>query len=574
MSWSSTDLFRVRVLRDPRVPSEVGRLLQALAHVFRFEAIADDLSAAKGVIILGTPGASFASGRVTSFAAPAADKADGHRCVETEVQFADEDEVAFPFRNRRVRTLVPQGHPPLAMEPFDKVLASTASGVLWSVRTTDGVPHYRSALPLLAIGEKQALSDVMGGKRFIENLPLMHFLFELSTRKWHAPPLRATFIFDDPNLHWPTYGYVRYQDIAERAIRENFHVAFAAIPLDAWFTHQLTASIFRRHHHTLSLLIHGNNHGRHELAQAASASSTDALLCQAVRRIQHLESKAGLEVCRVMVPPHGACSGQTLAALPGAGFEAACISPGSLQAHSVDAAATPSLGFFPAENVDGCHVMPRSAFQDSAENAMLVAAYLGRPMILRGHHQDLKRGLDLLDGYARFINGLGKVEWLKLSSLARRSYRFSNDADVCTLEPRSQRVDFTVPPTAAHLRIAAGTDLAGDVTYTVAIDGRPVELADGERTSLAGTGAPRVVSVITKPRQRCSDEKSARIPRTAASLIVRRFLTEGRDRLSSVLSASRMTTVRSVGGTRGRKDTASDPEASPKHGFQQRMDSA
>ena len=537
MSRSSPDLFSLRVLRNAGEPSAADRLLQTLAHVFRFKTIGDQLSPAKGTIILGAPAASFASDTVTSFAAPA-DEAGGHRCIETEVRFADEDEVAFPFRNRRVRTLVPQLHPPLVTKSFDKALATTSSGVLWSVRSINGVRHYRSALPLLAMGQEQALSDVMGGDRFIENLPLMHFLFELGVPRWHAPPLRAAFIFDDPNLHWHTYGYVRYKDVAERAIRENFHAAFAAIPLDAWFTHQPTASIFRQNRRSLSLLIHGNNHGKQELSQAASAARTDALLRQAVRRIEHLESKAGLDVCRVMVPPHGACSNQTLAALPGAGFEAACISPGSLQAHSVNAAATPALGFFPAENVAGCHVMPRSGFNGSAENAMLVAAYLGRPMILRGHHQDLKNGLELLDGYARFINGLGEVEWLKLSSLARRSYRFSNDADVCTLEPRSRRVDFAVAPTAAHLRIAAGTDVAGDTTYTVSVDGRPVELAAGEQTSLAGSAASRVVSVTTIPRKPYGDEEVDRFPRTAPLLIARRLLTESRDRLSSVLGMS------------------------------------
>ena len=165
---------------------------------------------------------------------------------------------------------------------------------------------------------------------------------------------------------------------------------------------------------------------------------------------------------------------------------------------------------------------------------MLVAAYLGRPMILRGHHQDLKGGLELLDDYARFINGLGKVEWLKLSSLARRSYRFSNAADVCTLEPRSRRVDFAVPPSAAHLRIAAGADVAGDTTYTVSVDGRSVELSVGERMPLAGAAKRRVVSVTTNPRRRYGDAGVERCPRTAASLIARRLLTESRDRLSSV----------------------------------------
>ena len=91
-----------------------------------------------------------------------------------------------------------------------------------------------------------------------------------------------------------------------------------------------------------------------------------------------------------------------------------------------------------------------------------------------------------------------------------------------------------MPPTAVYLRIAAGTDLAGDTTYTVSVDGRPVELTAGERMSLAGAAPPRVVSVTTNPRSRYGDAEVARFPRTAASLIARRLLTESRDRLSSV----------------------------------------
>ena len=83
--------------------------------------------------------------------------------------------------------------------------------------------------------------------------------------------------------------------------------------------------------------------------------------------------------------------------LAGAGFEAACISP-ARSGSERERRRNPALDSHRRER-RRCHVSP-VRLNGSAENAMLVAAYLGRPMILRGHHQDLKGGLELLDGYA------------------------------------------------------------------------------------------------------------------------------------------------------------------------------
>ena len=71
---------------------------------------------------------------------------------------------------------------------------------------------------------------------------------------WVSPPVRACFLFDDPNLHRPTYGYVRYHDLVEEADRHDYHVSFAMIPLDGWFTHHATARLFRERSDRLSLL--------------------------------------------------------------------------------------------------------------------------------------------------------------------------------------------------------------------------------------------------------------------------------------------------------------------------------
>src|SRR5262249_35092289 len=153
------------------------------------------------------------------------------------------------------------------------------------------------------------------------------------------------------------------------------------------------------------------------LAQAFSSDQCAALLRQAVRRIEQLEARAGLAVSRVMVPPHGACSARMLAEMPAQGFEAACISAGSLRAHNPGSAWALGLGFAPAELVEGCPVLPRWAFSGMGDAALRAAAYLGQALILRGHHQDLKDGLDVMEHHAAAINALGDVRWGDLAAM-------------------------------------------------------------------------------------------------------------------------------------------------------------
>jgi len=53
-------------------------------------------------------------------------------------------------------------------------------------------------------------------------LPILHFFSELTrSGSWTPPPVRACFMFDDPNLHWKSYGYVNYQQLAHQAREQN-----------------------------------------------------------------------------------------------------------------------------------------------------------------------------------------------------------------------------------------------------------------------------------------------------------------------------------------------------------------
>jgi hypothetical protein len=446
----------------------------------------------------------------------------------SEIRFTTDAKVPWPFRGRSLAiqaSVDAQAHAAMSRMHGVDVLATDAEGrPLWTVDGREASPVHRTSLcpPDAPVGSDVSLAA--SGHRFIQVLPLFHFLHGLvGDQALSNPPLRASYIIDDPNLHWPNYGYCDYRDIADSARADRFHVAFATIPLDSWCVHASAADIFRNNASGLSLLIHGNNHAKHELAQNYSREDCAALLCQALARTRLLESKAKFGVSRVMVPPHGACSSRMLAELPRQGFESACISAGSLRAHNPGQSWTKSLGFAPSELVEGCPVLPRWAFAGTTDATLLIAAYLGQPLILRGHHQDLKDGLDLLRGFARTINSLGDVQWGSLGELSRLNYRHRVEGRTMIVQPLGTRVRVAVPAGVDELRVQSV--------------GAEWESPDARASSEDGTGqfvmaveGGRTCSLV----MRMASDPAARIgrpPATSPKLILRRVLTETRDRL-------------------------------------------
>src|SRR5258706_1519091 len=127
--------------------------------------------------------------------------------------------------------------------------------------------------------------------------------------------MRACFMFDGPNLHWGSYGYIPYRELAKLAHARNFHVALATVPLDSWYVHRSTAALFRANTQRLSLLFHGNDHLRSELGQDRDRNASVGLLAQSLKRIAGAERRSGLSFSRVMAPPHGACKPEILDAM-------------------------------------------------------------------------------------------------------------------------------------------------------------------------------------------------------------------------------------------------------------------
>jgi hypothetical protein len=450
---------------------------------------------------------------------------------QIEVNFADNPDVPIPFRGRIVKTKMSNNGPFLSLRQDERTLATSPQGPIWSISQINGVKHFRSCLPLPHISTDESLSGVFNGSRFLELLPLIQFLREVGgTMVYNCPPLRATYIIDDPNLHWKKYGFVDYREIALHARRENYHVSFATIPLDMWFTHAATADLFRRNLTRLSLLVHGNNHAKEEMAGNYSLAKRKSLLQQAIQRIERLEKKTNLRVCRVMVPPHGACSNEMLAELPTCGFESACISAGSLRAHNREKSWVKTLGFLPSEVIEGCPVLPRTGLTGNVENALLLAAYLGQPLILRGHHQDLKDGVEVLDEYARFINGMGDVFWSNMTNLSRLNYLWRMAGKTYYVKLLGRKLIFRVPRDATEVVLEGFGIIDCSAWKASASDGCSWEILPGKKPLLSKVAGREILLECTTLRE--PEPAEIVLKPTSMRLIARRLMTEVRDRFS------------------------------------------
>jgi hypothetical protein len=252
-------------------------------------------------------------------------------------------------------------------------------------------------------------------------------------------------MLDDPNLHWRTYGFVDFAQIAAHAETYKYHVSFAMIPLDTWYIHKPTALLFQQYRDQMSLLIHGNDHIAQELSRPFLDEELARNLLQALGRIDEFERHSGLQVSRVMAPPHGACSESTLGKMAQLGFEAASISKGSLRHDNGQATWLRTLGMRPCDIINGLPVFPRFPFSKSCHNSILLAALLHQPIIAMGHHYDLAEGLELLSELAGFINSLGNVQWNDMKGISRSHYALKPEGNILWVRMYTKHIEVCVP---------------------------------------------------------------------------------------------------------------------------------
>jgi hypothetical protein len=292
------------------------------------------------------------------------------------------------------------------------------------------------------------------------------------------------------------------------------------VPLDAWYAHPAAVRLFRDNAQFLSLLIHGNDHVRHELARPATTAEAAALADRALRRVERLERRSGVRVARVMVAPHGRCSRPMLSGLRITGFEAICID-GRMPWLRGDANAI-GRRFTPADVVDGFPVIGRAHFVEPRPD-LIFRAYLDQPVVVYGHHSDLAGGLGILDEVADEIGRLGRAEWLSLDRIAGSNYTTCRTGNRLHARLFTRRARLPVPEGIEE--VAIELQGGGGTSDVIQVNGMSACAGREARFQVASTGE---IEVIALPRSPVPRDSAA--PRARLWAISRRLAAEGRDR--------------------------------------------
>ncbi|MBE3044822.1 hypothetical protein IMZ48_20135 [Candidatus Bathyarchaeota archaeon] len=326
--------------------------------------------------------------------------------------------------------------------------------------------------------------------------------------------------------------------MAQHAEEHNYHIAIAMPPIDGWYIHPPTASLFKKYNERLSLLIHGNNHVKEELAKPLSESGMNTMIAQALKRTASFEKRSGIAISRVMAAPHGHCSEEMMKKMLFLGFEAATISkpypwlPRPPQDRAL-------AGWNPAEFVaGGFPVLPRFRFADSTDDLSL-RTFLDQPLIMYGHHSDLASGLEILEKLADKVNRFENVNWISLQEMARSNYVTQKEGSVLTIVMYSRRIRIRIPLDIDHIIVEIPSSHDSIEQELIAIR----KSSDPDLKIISGRPFVPIPITISGPvdvslvRSKYGDPANYPNPPFYAWPIIRRILTEGRDRLAPILTA-------------------------------------
>jgi hypothetical protein len=414
------------------------------------------------------------------------------------VAFSADSMVPAVFRRRTLEQKELGNFQPVSLRAGDSVLATIGDRPAWTASQTDGVRFDRFGLSLPGFDESRSLFHYFEGFNFFRLLPLVEMLRRLAgDDQWSAPGLRACFVFDDPNLRGEGYGWLNYRELVRHATKLNYHVAMATVPLDSWCASKKSAAYFSEHPDRLSLLMHGNDHLRGELASFSSEQDALARLGQALQRIERLEKSFSVRVPRVMAAPHGTCAEHGLHAMARLGFEATTLAYGAFCASNAGKAWSKRVGLKVCEVIAGLPGIPRFRFK-YGQSFVLLAAYLNQAIVPYGHHHDVSGGLDVLASLAEFINSLGPVQWTDMGGIARSNYLTRRERDVFHVKSFARVFRIQAPEGVNEIAVHRPWELSEDQGLVLRVVGQqdrifpryraePISVQSGERIEIFST---------------------------------------------------------------------------------------
>lgn len=520
-----------------------ARLFEALEQLFpitlQVRAL-DDYTGLHSLILLGASretAAAAAQRGIPCFVVLAGKGPTARGSGNNNVQFGKAQSLEACLRGQTLAEPANYEFVPVACEPADEWIASKSGHPVWvHQRSTDSkAPIDFVALPLPVLNEGSYLCEHFNEERFLALLPLIQYLRRITANHgWQAPPRRACLVFDDANLRWRTYGCINFRRLAEHARSWNYHAAIGLIPLDTSWVNTGTATLFLENAASLSLVIHGNNHVYLEMAQKYSDLQRTALLAQAWRRVAKMEHRYGVQVCRLMESPFGVISHEMFKPLVALGYEAATITPRQFLRYNGAERFSASIALHSAEcSPGGLGLLPRLRLSSPHwKTEALLAAFLGQPIVIAGHHWDAADGFRLMENIATVVNGLGPVRWCRLTEITRTNYTTRRQGTTLVVRMASRRIELPVPEEVETIQIERLWLNNGEqepLTVRFPEGSIPVSQACGRVSAVIHVAGTPWIEVLS-PALTLTNPDSVPAPRQGVWPVVRRILTEARDR--------------------------------------------
>lgn len=428
----------------------------------------------------------------------------------------------------------------LPVTPADEIACAIDGQPCWIWRQADPATLQIVGFEPPAVARTESLHRHFNRLHWLRLLPFLQFAKTLTRDlAWDPPPLRAAFIFDDPNLHWRSYGFLNFDALARHAIERNYHAAVATIPADGWAIHPQTAQVFQQHRAQLSLLMHGNDHDGAEFGHPLPGDAFERILAQGLRRIASFEVRSGLQVARVMAPPHGAFRVEAAGAMLRLGYDAVCVARSSLAHWNKSEPWPRAFGHNIVEFLGGgLPLIPRHVIGEGQTEAYVLAAFLDQPILPHGHHGDCSGHLETIGRAADAINSLGRVRWCDFTTLSRSDYETRREGD--TLRVRMLARHVSLPPPGPEIRQLAVTRpwIFDNPLCHEALECRQPQapahrdLAPRESPAFPIDGLQSVE--LSSPPARPLDPFGTPPPPARVWPAVRRLIAESRDRLAPV----------------------------------------
>jgi hypothetical protein len=162
---------------------------------------------------------------------------------------------------------------------------------------------------------------------------------------------------------------------------------------------------------------------------------------------------------------------------------------------------------------------------------LVLRAFLGQPLVIYGHHDDLADGLDVLADVAGQVNQLGDVRWTALDAIVRAGAQTRLEGGTLHVRPLARRVEIEIPAGVSELRLAPGACAAGARALRWGPRGMPPAIAapNVELAALVQGPDTYELELVGAPPQLSGGGRTGLRP------LARRIATEGRDRLRAVL---------------------------------------